>query len=586
MFSSPVFLTVLVFCLSALLVFDFIWLLVKTPVVYFFIDKPGIRKIHQRTIPRAGGFCIAVSFFGMLCLWDLFSPDGFPQISSFFFNICMVVTVGIVTIGFFDDTRSFVILNRAKFLLEFLIAAEVVFVFGIQFPELNFFGLIVIKNQLLLSVFSIFWMVGVANALNIIDGIDGLAGTFAVISFVTIAILALHAHVADVAVLCVIIAGCLVGFLFHNVSPARVFLGDTGSLLLGMLLSLFLMFMVSQPKDPFSINTAFLIAGYPILDVAVAMGRRFFRARLVGKGWVQSFRATTVADSEHMHHRLVYRGLSHTQATLVIATLSSALCVTAIYINLFSEFKYALLVYMGVVIFWFLYELNFFDRFILYIKFVLKQDAGKQMYRIGVVDADPILHHALIHFRQRKFRFEFFSHQDLENRDAVRELQLQSLPDAHKQFSVSETWTSDTRKISRDIIHAVLGEIATKSRVAGQVRKEPPVRSGPPAKQSVNNKPHLAMLINCRDVDDLDEKKLLGLRLLQEMLCAVIIVTEQLPDPNSFSNELMRQIIFVKKPFYVPVFFKELYQMARQWNEWGNAGIMLKDTKIMKTIAR
>jgi hypothetical protein len=87
-------------------------------------------------------------------------------------------------------------------------------------------------------------------------------------------------------------------------------------------------------------------------------------------------------------------------------------------------------------------------------------------------------------------------------------------------------------------------------------------------------------------VDELDEKKQLGLRLLQEMLCAVIVVTDRLPDQNSFSNELMRQIIFVKKPFYVPVFFKELYQMAKQWNVLGTAGIMLKDTKIMRKIAR
>lgn len=439
MSNSIVLITAFFFCLSILLVFDFIWLLLITPLVYFFKDKPGTRKIHQRTIPRAGGICILVSFCIVLLIWNFSGYSGFPLLSPLFFNVCLIVAFGIFMVGFFDDTTSFTILNKAKFILEFIIAAEVVLLFGIQFPEINFFGLVVLKNKLLLTLFSIFWMVGVANALNIIDGIDGLAGTFSCISFATIALLALHAHAADVAVLCVIIIGCVIGFLMHNISPARVFLGDTGSLFLGMLLSLFLMYMVSQPKEPFSINTAFLIAGFPIIDVAVAMGRRFFKAILEGRGWYQCIRATTVADTEHTHHRLIYRGLNHTQATLIIATLSAALCITAIHINLFGDFKYALVGYMVVVVFSFLYELNFFDRFIFYFKVALLKKTEKYPYRIGIVDADPILHHALIHFPQRKFRFEFISRNEINIKDTVPQFEFQPAINPSEQFLVSST---------------------------------------------------------------------------------------------------------------------------------------------------
>jgi UDP-GlcNAc:undecaprenyl-phosphate GlcNAc-1-phosphate transferase len=586
MSNSVLLVTSLFFCLSILLVFDFIWLLLKTPLVYFFKDKPGTRKIHQRTIPRAGGICITVSFCIMLLIWKISGFNGFPHPSALFFNVCLLVTIGIFLVGFIDDTTSFVIMNKAKFLLEFLIAAEVVFLFGIHFPEINFFGLFVINNKILLIIFSIFWMVGIANALNIIDGIDGLAGTFACISFATIAVLAVHAHVADVAILCVILVGCIIGFLMHNVSPARVFLGDTGSLFLGMLLSLFLMYMVSQPKQPFSINTAFLIAGFPILDVAVAMGRRFFRAILGGRGWFQSIRAMAVADSEHTHHRLIYRGLNHTQATIIIATLSATLCVGAIHINLFEEFKYAIVVYMLVVLFWFLYELNFFDRIIVYIRFVLHQKTRKMPYRIGVIDADPILHHALIRFRQRKFSFDFMSHQELETRDAIQKLCLQPVANEDEQFFITATWASDTRKYSREMINSVIRDW-TKSVVQEATQKREDSSEKEPAvdRQSSNTRPHTVMLVNCRDTAEFYFKMSLVLQLLEEMQCAIIMVTDQLPDAAAIPKKLLRQIYFVKKPFYIPVFFKELYYLARQRENKWQSGAFPEEAVILKKIA-
>jgi UDP-GlcNAc:undecaprenyl-phosphate/decaprenyl-phosphate GlcNAc-1-phosphate transferase len=584
--NSVFFIASFFFCLAVLLVFDSIWLLLKTPVVFLFKDKPGTRKIHQRAIPRAGGICIAITFCAMICLWNFFSFAGFPRLSPLFLDVCLVITIGIFLVGFFDDTTSFAIRNKAKFLLEFLIAAEVVLLFGIKFTEINFFGIIIIKDTILLDAFSIFWMVGVANAFNIIDGIDGLAGTFAFISFVTVAVLAMHVQVVDVAILCVIIAGCIVGFLMHNVPPARVFLGDTGSLFLGMLLSLFLMYMVSQSKETFSIITAFLIAGFPILDVAVAIGRRFFREMLSGRGWIRSIRAITVADSEHTHHRLIYRGLNHMQATLIIATLSATLCVTAIYINLFEEFKYALVVYMLVVVFWFLYELNFFDRFIVYIRFILHQKIRKQPFKVGVVDADPILHHALIRFKQKKFSFDFISHQELESRDAIRQLRLQAVANANEQFFITATWARDTRKYSREMINSVIKDwtknASQETAQSGNVSVKKKSVSVQPAQ---NNRPHTAILINCRDKAEFGPKLALGQQLLEEIQCTIIMVSDQLPDAVTLPRHQQNEIIFIKRPFYVPVFFKELYMLARHRENRKPTGLFLENAVIMKKIA-
>jgi UDP-GlcNAc:undecaprenyl-phosphate/decaprenyl-phosphate GlcNAc-1-phosphate transferase len=585
MSNSIILITAFYFCLSILLVFDFTWLLLMTPLVYFFKDKPGTRKIHQRAIPRAGGICILVTFCIVLLIWNFSGYSGFPLLSPLFFNVCLIVAVGIFMVGFFDDTTTFAILNKAKFILEFLIAAEVVLLFGIQFPEINLFGLIVLKNKLLLTLFSIFWMVGVANALNIIDGIDGLAGTFACISFTTIALLAAHAHAADVAVLCVIIVGCVIGFLLHNVSPARVFLGDTGSLFLGMLLSLFLMYMVSQPKEPFSINTAFLIAGFPIIDVAVAMGRRFFKAMLEGRGLYQCVRATTVADSEHTHHRLIYRGLNHTQATLIIATLSAALCITAIHINLFGEFKYALVVYMVVVVFSFLYELNFFDRFIFYFKVVLLEKTGKFPYRIGVVDADPILHHALINFPQRKFRFEFISQKEININDTVPQFKFQPAINPNEQFLVSSTWNLDTRVISTKMIRTVFEAQLKSPTSEPSLREEIAVQSDQSDSRSLKkDSEYSAIVVNCCNAEEYEKKVALGQWFLERIPCAVIMVMDKVPDPDTCSNT-MRQFIYIGKPFYVPIFLKELYQLIKKWKDWENRETMLKTTTVLKSIA-
>jgi UDP-GlcNAc:undecaprenyl-phosphate GlcNAc-1-phosphate transferase len=586
MISSVFPIATLFFCLSAILVFDLVWLLLKSPLIRFFTDKPGTRKIHQQTIPRAGGMCIAFVFCGMLCLWKFWAFGGFTQLPPRCFEICLVIAAGMFVVGFFDDTTSFAILNKAKFLLEFVIAAEVVYLFGIKFPEINFFGIVAIKNEALLSVISIFWMVGVANALNIIDGLDGLAGTFVCISFTAVAILAAHAHADAVAILSIIIVGCTIGFLIHNVSPARVFLGDTGSLFLGMMLALFLMYMAARPREPFSIYTALLIAGYPILDVAVAIGRRLFKSMLAGSGWIRSFRAIAVADSEHTHHRLVYRGLSHSQAALIVATLSATLCVTAIYTYLFSEFKIALVVYMFIVVSLFLYELNFFDRLIIYIRYILHRTSKKQPYRIGVVDADPILHHALIRFKQRKFSFDFFSHQDLlKSRDAIEKLQLQAITNGDEQFFVTATWASDTRKYSRDMIRSVINEWARGPEMeTGQDAALPASEGARRAQPTPNSQHHSVFLINCRHEDELDVKVDLGLRLLANMDCDVILATDTLPAAANTRTNRVSEIIFLKKPFYIPVFFQELFRLTKHREDGRPSRFKAGDTLVMRRI--
>ena len=225
----------------------------------------------------------------------------------------------------------------------------------------------------------------------------------------------------------------------HNMSPARVFLGDTGSLLLGMILSVLLIYLVGAHETGFSAATLFFVAGFPIIDVSVAMIRRFFRSFFADKGIYQSIRAMTVADSEHTHHRLVYRGLNHTQSVLILATFSATLCIAAILIRLFPGYKYFFEVYSAIIIVSFLYRLNYFDRFTKAIRNRIHHGNKKGLFRIGVVDA-AVFYHAMINYNQRKFSMEFISRTEINANDSILGVQLQPAMHLHDQFMISSIW--------------------------------------------------------------------------------------------------------------------------------------------------
>jgi UDP-GlcNAc:undecaprenyl-phosphate/decaprenyl-phosphate GlcNAc-1-phosphate transferase len=568
--------TVLLFAVSLVGVFVLTEVLLKTPLVFFFKDKPGIRKIHQQTVPRAGGICIAACFFIMIFVWNFLMPEGFPRLSFRFKEASIFITFCIVAIGFFDDAVSFDIKNKAKFFLEVLIALEIIFFFGIQFTEIRIANF-VISNKWVLAGLSVLWMVGLSNAINIVDGIDGLAGSVTLITFATLAALFFHVQAIPMVILCVILMGAIAGFLLNNVSPARVFLGDTGSLFFGMMLSMLLMYLVSVPDMNFSILTIFLVAGFPILDVSIAMGRRFVKALATGKGLFKSLRAMTVADSEHTHHRLVYFGLNHTQATLVLSIFSATLCIAAILIHFFTGFKYFVLAYIGVIIIWFLYWLSFLDRSVNFFKDMINRNNPDRMYRIGVVDADSILHHALISYQQREFVFEFVSGKEIEDTAAGQAIQLHPVLHPDENFLTSTVWLDDTRQYTQAMIRAM------RPNRAGSRLKTAGGKPENAASVPSNAGEYRAVLINCHGPEEFKRKVDLCKRLLNDLSCMIIMIIDQLPEKySSRERAVLMQIVFIKKPFYVPILLKELYQLIKNGGNIRNSESFLKDTTILR----
>jgi UDP-GlcNAc:undecaprenyl-phosphate GlcNAc-1-phosphate transferase len=158
------------------------------------------------------------------------------------------------------------------------------------------------------DLLSVFWIVAMINVINFLDGLDGLAAGVTFIGFITMFILCLRSDVNQVntAIFCLISAGAVLGFLTQNFNPAKIFMGDSGSMVLGFLLAV--MAIISGGK----VTTAFLVLGFPILDGLWVVSRRIF-----------SGHSPFTADKKHLHHRLLALGLSQKSTVVIIYILTS-----------------------------------------------------------------------------------------------------------------------------------------------------------------------------------------------------------------------------------------------------------------------
>jgi UDP-GlcNAc:undecaprenyl-phosphate GlcNAc-1-phosphate transferase len=151
------------------------------------------------------------------------------------------------------------------------------------------------------------WLVGLCNAVNLIDGLDGLAAGVSLFATLSIFATSIRWGEAEAALLCIALAGTLLGFLRYNFYPARIFMGDAGALLLGFLLGVISIMKGSKSTSAVALLIPITALGIPILDTAVAILRRLRKRKHL-----------FVADREHLHHRLLHIGLSHRYAVILI----------------------------------------------------------------------------------------------------------------------------------------------------------------------------------------------------------------------------------------------------------------------------
>jgi len=298
--------------------------LLLTPLVrrlalwYGVVDRPDEhRKLHDDAVPLAGGLAVMGGFCLALMAAFAWSPrwrDRFADDWQFLLGLfASVAVIGIV--GLLDDRYQ--IRGRQK-LAGQIVAAMILVFSGLLIETLTIFGWR-IELGLLAVPFTLFWFLGATNALNLIDGVDGLATSVGIVLCLAVSIMALMTgHVTD-AVLAMAVAGSLAGFLVYNVSPASIFLGDAGSMFIGLILGA--LAIRCSLKGPATIALAAPVAllAIPIMDVSVAIVRR----KLMG-------RSIFSADRGHLHHRLLHHGFGKRTTVLLIGLLCGVTAVGAL----------------------------------------------------------------------------------------------------------------------------------------------------------------------------------------------------------------------------------------------------------------
>ena len=263
------------------------------------VDKPGRRRWHQGSIPRTGGIALFVAFFAasLLAQW-LPVPRQDPNELTRFLGIALGCTF-VFVFGLVDDRLELRAAPQyvAQALVAFIAIAFMVFIERVMNPFTNS---IFVFPYALVIILTVVWIMGMINTINFLDGLDGLAGGVGAIVSAVLAVHMLREGQHSVALLPLALLGATLGFLPFNFYPARVFMGSSGSWVLGYAIAT--LGIAAGAK----LATVLLVLSIPIVDVAWLIISRFRAGQSIGQ-----------ADRRHLHYRLLDLGLSHRQVVLL-----------------------------------------------------------------------------------------------------------------------------------------------------------------------------------------------------------------------------------------------------------------------------
>jgi UDP-GlcNAc:undecaprenyl-phosphate GlcNAc-1-phosphate transferase len=281
------------------------------------IAKPGGRRAHREPTPLWGGLAIMV---GLFAAWAVALPIGsrLGLISDLRGKQLLGIGLGAVLVAALGAADDRFELRASAKLLGQIVCAAVLLPFGLRIEGLLAYPLPGWAGAAL----TVFWVVAIVNAVNLIDGLDGLAAGVTAIASAALAVISAQRAQPGAALLAATVAGGCLGFLPHNFSPARVFMGDLGSHFLGYMVAAIAVAGTLKRAAVVTIAGAVLALAFPLLDTAFAVLRRSLR----GQG-------IAVGDNEHLHHRLVNSGLSDRQAVLLIWLLSALLGVAGVFVS-------------------------------------------------------------------------------------------------------------------------------------------------------------------------------------------------------------------------------------------------------------
>ena len=320
------------------------------------VAKPRKRDIHKKPVPRIGGLAIFISFLMLSLVYFLVVRDDLSFGEGKWFGVdkhMAAIWLGslvIVASMFYDDIKALKAWQKLSFQI---VAVIIIIASGIGIDTItNPFGNPIDLNSVYIPILTwndivyhfsfwsdlltLIWIVGIMNILNFVDGVDGLAGGVSIIAALTIFMLSLAATVSQpqTAMIAIILAGSALGFLVWNFPPAKIFMGDTGSMFLGFILGV--LTLISGGK----LATVFLVMGFPIIDGLLVVGRRIRRRE----------NPFTTPDKTHLHHRFLKAGFNSRQAVFALYIISAAFAWVALRSTTFNKLIAALILVALVVI--------------------------------------------------------------------------------------------------------------------------------------------------------------------------------------------------------------------------------------------
>ncbi len=296
------------------------------PVIIKFAHKKGIvdfpddnRKIHHKLIPTLGGVALFAGIVISFSAWIGHQPP-------IYYSYLIAALVIIFIVGLKDDIDD--VSPYLKLLAQFIAAGIVVVGAGIRLHHFDGFLGIDDPTELDTILFTTFSIVVIINAYNLIDGIDGLAGTVSLVSSLAFGTwFYLNGHFPE-AMLAYVLAGALAGFIYHNFEPAKIFMGDTGALMVGFIMAVlaFKMIGLNSGASPFSLyrpsGIAFAIMIVPLYDTLRVIFVRLYKRKSPFK-----------PDNLHLHHRMLALGFSHRQISSILSVTTIIIIVVAYLIN-------------------------------------------------------------------------------------------------------------------------------------------------------------------------------------------------------------------------------------------------------------
>ncbi|MBE7480996.1 MAG: undecaprenyl/decaprenyl-phosphate alpha-N-acetylglucosaminyl 1-phosphate transferase [Polyangiaceae bacterium] len=287
------------------------------------MSRPGGRHVNRRSVPRLGGISIALAVSAPVAAL-LFSDSGVATTIQGSAKLAYGLLAGaaiMCVVGAVDDTRGLRAMHK---LIAQVACALIAFAAGFRIEAIS----LPFVGSLSMGIFAlpitVAWIVGITNAVNLIDGLDGLAAGVVFFAAVTNFTVAYISSSVFVAVLMAAMMGALIGFLFYNFNPARIFMGDSGSYFLGYVLATASLAGAAQKASTtVSLLVPVVALGVPIFDTLFSVVRRWLERRPLFS-----------PDRGHIHHRLIDMGLTHRRAVLILYGVSIVLTVSAVGISL------------------------------------------------------------------------------------------------------------------------------------------------------------------------------------------------------------------------------------------------------------